>query len=38
LEAYNDPEHPDHDDVKEWVGYSWSPEPKIRWINHKLRR
>ena len=38
LEAYNDPEHPDHDEVKEWIGYSWSPDPKIGWINHKLRR
>lgn len=36
-EAYNDPQHPDHEDVTEWVSPAWNPEPDIRWINIMLR-
>lgn len=36
--AYNDPKHPDHENVKEWVGYLWHPEPNMNWINHMLSR
>lgn len=36
--AYNDPKHPDHENVKEWVGFLWHPEPNTNWINHMLSR
>ena len=38
LEAYNDPKHPEHQEMKEWVGYSWLPQPDIRSINYRMKR
>ena len=35
-DAYNDPDNPEHDDVIEWVGYRWKPEPNIRGIANRI--
>lgn len=37
LDAMSDENHPEHDELKEWVGYRWSAEPNIRVINSNLR-
>ena len=37
VEAYNDPDHPDHEEMREWAGY-WSSEPNIYSINSALKR
>lgn len=38
IEAWNDPEHPDHQSMREWAGYGWMPGPSLNWINSSLRR
>ena len=38
MEAYKDPDHPEHEEMLEWVGYLWRPEPDIRSINARMRR
>ena len=37
LDAMADENHPEHDEMKEWVGFRWSKEPNIRMINSSLR-
>ena len=38
MEAYKDPDHPEHEEMLEWVGYLWRSEPDIRSINARMRR
>jgi hypothetical protein len=39
LEAIQDPEHPEHDFLLEWVGGAFDPEAfDLDAINHELRR
>lgn len=38
LDAMSDPNHPEHDEMKEWVGYRWHMEPNQRSINYSLQR
>ena len=37
LEIYNNPDHPEHKEMHEWVGYLWEPEPNIKRINAWLK-
>lgn len=37
LDAMADESHPEHDEMKQWVGYRWSAEPNIHMINSNLR-
>ena len=37
LDAMSDENHPEHDEMKAWVGYHWSSEPNIHVINSNLR-
>lgn len=39
LEALQDPEHPDHEDLREWIGGSFDPEAfDLEEINQRLQR
>ena len=38
LEAINDPEHPEHEDMLEWVGGAFDPEAfDIEEVNQELK-
>ena len=37
MEAFEDPSHPDHEEMVDWVGAYWSPIPEMKVINGKLR-
>ncbi|MBQ9010197.1 MAG: plasmid pRiA4b ORF-3 family protein [Clostridia bacterium] len=38
IKAYNDPNHPKHNAMREWVGHYWSPKPTTQCINLALER
>lgn len=38
LDAYMNPKHPEHKEVREWIGYRWTPEPDIRMIRLRIDR
>jgi len=39
LAAIQDPQHPDHEELREWVGGSFDPEEfDLSWINEQLKK